>query len=294
MRGLKRLWFLTEYALAQILFFLIGIAPLGVLLILTEVLARFFFLILFHRRRIAMDNLLRAGVCAQPDEARRMTLQCFRTFVAMVLETMAARRRIRADNWKDHVHLEITREAADLLRKPGQGLIVASAHIGNWDVVARAISAIKPVSAIYRPFNNPYLDRSVRASRSGMHLHLISKFMENPLRLLQILSRGEILAIMIDQHESDGLPVQFFGRPARTTRSVAMLHFTTRVPVLFAFSIRTGPLQYELHVVGPLVHERTGDRKRDGFEFTQRLTHEIETIARRYPEQYMWGHRRWK
>ena len=59
-------------------------------------------------------------------------------------------------------------------------------------------------------------------------------------------------------------------------------------------TIRTGPLRYEVHGVGPLTFERTGKRAEDVKNITQALTNEIETLARRWPEQYMWGHRRWK
>ena len=82
-------------------------------------------------------------------------------------------------------------EAEALLRRPGQGLIVASAHFGNWEVAGRAVSMIKPLWAIYRPFNNPYLDRAAHAGRTGANLHLISKFDKKPMRLVRVLGRGE-------------------------------------------------------------------------------------------------------
>ena len=73
-----------------------------------------------------------------------------------------------------------------------------------------------------------------------------------------------------------------------------MMHLTTRAPLVVACAIRTGPLQYEVHTAGPVECPRTGDRETDAQQITQALTQEIETIVRRYPGQYMWGHRRWK
>jgi len=100
---------------------------------------------------------------------------------------------------------------------------------------------------------------------------------------------------MIDQHATEGrVQVDFFGRPAWTTKAAALLHFTTRAPLVLACAVRTGPLKYEIQAVGPVKIPRTGDRERDARELTQALTREVEHFARRYPEQYLWGHRRWK
>jgi KDO2-lipid IV(A) lauroyltransferase len=73
-----------------------------------------------------------------------------------------------------------------------------------------------------------------------------------------------------------------------------MLHLTTRAPLLVACAVRLRPLRYALHIVGPVTVERTGDREKDAAALTQTLTAEIEAVVRRYPEQYMWGHRRWR
>jgi lauroyl/myristoyl acyltransferase len=73
-----------------------------------------------------------------------------------------------------------------------------------------------------------------------------------------------------------------------------MLHLATRAPILVAVAVRTGPLRYEIHAVGPLHSPRTGDREKDCQAITQAITTEIENLARAHPEQYLWGHRRWK
>ncbi|HEY6168329.1 MAG TPA: hypothetical protein VI454_09840 [Verrucomicrobiae bacterium] len=295
MNPLLAVWYFLEYAAARALVFVLGITPLPLLLGFAELLARVAFVVLRGRRSIAIDNLLQGRVCDSPEAARRMAFQAFRAFTLMIIETAAARRRMRADNWKDFVTLHVEPEAEKLLNQPETGVLVASAHIGNWEIAAHAASTFKPICVVYRPFNNPYLDRYLHQARSGERLHLISRLDLNPMRFLQSLSAGEALALMIDQHVYNGaVQVEYFGRPAWTTKSVAMLHLTTRAPLLIAYALRTGPLRYEVHAIGPIRCTRTGDREKDAFEITQALTREIEKIARRHPEQYMWGHRRWK
>jgi KDO2-lipid IV(A) lauroyltransferase len=263
---------------------------------LADVAARLAFLLWRSRRRIAVDNILGAGMSPTPAGARAMALAAFRTLALMVVETTVVRRRMTRENWTQYVELQAPADVEALLRQPGQGLIVASAHIGNWEVAAHVASLLKPTCAIYRPFNNPFLDRAVRAQREAEGLRLVSRFRDDPMRFVRALVGGEIVALMVDQHAVRGgrVAVQFFGRPAWATRSVAMLHLTTRAPLLLACAVRLRPLRYALHVVGPVTVQRTGDREQDAVALMQALTSEIEAAVRRHPEQYMWGHRRWR
>ena len=274
---------------------LVAIAPPFLLVGGAHASASLAFLVWGRRRRIAIENILQAGLTRDPTRARAMALAAFRALAVTVVESMIIRRRMTRENWRQYVQLEASPEVELALQRPGQGLIVASAHLGNWEVAARAASMLKPLCAIYRPFTNPYLDRVVRAQREGEDLRLESRLADSPLRFVRALAHGEIVALMIDQHVVRGrVAVQFFGRPAWATKSVAMLHLTTRAPLLFACAVRIRPLRYALRVVGPVTCERTGDREKDALALTQALTCEIEAEVRRYPEQYMWGHRRWR
>src|SRR5262249_36622992 len=160
---------------------------------LAHAAARVSFLLMRRRRRIAIDNILGAGICTDERQARRIALAAFQTFSVMLVEANIARRRFTAANWADHVALPLSAaEAAAALRTPGQGLLVAHAHSGTWEVMARAVSMIKPVCAVSRPFKNPYLDELVSANRSGANLRLVSrKRAESPPRLVRALADGE-------------------------------------------------------------------------------------------------------
>jgi KDO2-lipid IV(A) lauroyltransferase len=288
-------WYGIEYAVAWSLLRLVCWLPPRVAEWLASIGARAVFFLWRSRRRIAIENLLGSGVCADSASARRLGFEAFRAFTLMVIESMLLRDRLTAETWGSHMTLHLSAEAERLLRVPGQGLLVASAHIGNWEIAARAVSLIKPMCVVYRPMNNPLLERLLHAARSGEQLRLLSRLESHPLRFMRALAAGEIVALMIDQHTSEGrVRVNFLGRPAWTPRSVAMLHLATRVPVLTAFALRTGRLRYEVHAVGPARVELSGDRDRDAQALTQALADEVERVVRAHPEQYMWGHRRWK
>jgi KDO2-lipid IV(A) lauroyltransferase len=285
----------TVAALAAALLAVIGALPPALLFVLTRFLAFVVFLLWRRRRQISIENLLASGLAANPAEARRLARASFLSFALMVAESLVVKFRMNGANWRDFVTLKLSPEVERLLAEPKQGLLIASAHLGNWEVAAKAVAQLKPMLVVYRPFNNPELDRVFHAGRTNDRLRLVSRNERNPMRFLNALAQGEMVALMIDQHVHDGrVRVDFLGRPAWTTKSVAMMHFTTRAPLIFAVAVRTAPLRFEVHAVGPVTTPRTGDRERDALEFTQALTREVERFVRQYPEQYMWGHRRWK
>ncbi len=295
MSGLRQLQQKTVARLVAAVLALIGALPPPWLFGLTRMLAAVVFVLWRKRRSVSIENLRLSGVAKSETEARRLARESFLSFALMVAESLVVKSRMTADNWREFVTLKLSPEAERLLAEPGRGLLIASAHLGNWEVAARAVAMLKPMLVVYRPFNNPELDRVIHAGRTNERLRLVSRNERNPMRFLNALSQGEMVALMIDQHVYDGrVQVDFLGRPAWTTKSVAMMHFTTRAPLIFAVAVRKGPLKFEVHAVGPVTAPRTGDRERDALEFTQALTREVERFVRQYPGQYMWGHRRWK
>jgi len=293
--ALREAWYRVESVVVQALLWAIAKVPPAWLAAGGSALARALFWTSPSRRRVAIANLEAAGIARDRAHARALALSAFRTFVVMVIEAAAARRRLTRANFADHVAIDVPPDVRALLDDPERGVIVASAHIGNWEVVARAAAMIKPLTAIYRPFKNPYLDRAMQGQRSGEDLRLIAKYEDDPMRFVRSIAGGEILAIMIDQHTTgNSVVVEFFGREAATTPSIAMLHLVTKAPIVVAYALRTGPLRYSVRAVGPFSFARSGDRATDVRTITQALTDEVERIARAHPEQYMWGHRRWK
>lgn len=295
MSGLRQFGQKAVAVLAAALLALIGALPPALLFGLTRLVASMVFLLWRKRRQISVENLLATGLAGTPAEARKLAQASFLSFALMVAESLVVKSRMTSANWREFVTLKLSPEAERLLADPKQGLLIASAHLGNWEVAAKAVAQLKPMLVVYRPFNNPELDRVFHAGRTNDRLRLVSRNERNPMRFLNALAQGEMVALMIDQHVYDGrVRVDFLGRPAWTTKSVAMMHFTTRAPLIFAVAVRTAPLKFEVHAVGPVTAPRTGDRERDALEFTQALTREVERFVRQYPEQYMWGHRRWK
>jgi len=187
------------------------------------------------------------------------------------------------------------REHVEAAIAAGRGIVFATAHIGNWEMCGVAHGwNYAPMSVVYRPLDNPHLDRRLAALRQRSGNLAVDK--RRALgQLLRRLRRGEAVALLIDQNvqEQDGIFVRFFDRPAATTTSAALLHLKTGATLMGGFT-RLGPDgRYRMRYEAPIRLDPTGDRERDVARITQALNDMIEAWVREVPEQWLWIHRRW-
>jgi KDO2-lipid IV(A) lauroyltransferase len=178
----------------------------------------------------------------------------------------------------------------------GRGVIFVTPHLGNWEMLALATSAIfEPIAYLARPLDNPLLDRYTSRVRSRFGNRPINK-RDSVLEGLAILDAGGNLGLLADVNtlQRDGVFVPFFGHLACTTRSVAMLALRTDaliVPMCCVWDTN----RYRI-LVGELVEAvRTASyAKKNIIDTTALYTAEIEKFIRAYPGQWIWIHRRWK
>ena len=147
---------------------------------------------------------------------------------------------------------------------------------------------------VVRPLDNPFLEAVLAAGRARHQLHLIPKRAAMK-GVAAALARGECVGIMLDQDAGrHGALVPFFGQPASTSRSLAVLALKTGAPVVPA-SIRRlpdGEHQITIEPAIPLV--RSGQLDRDVELNTARFTEALERHVQADPRQWFWVHRRWK
>ena len=147
-----------------------------------------------------------------------------------------------------------------------------------------------------RRIDNPKIERLVDERRTRLGNRTIGK-RSAARRMLQILRGGDTLGILVDLNTLDreGIFVDFFGVPASTTFMLAKLALRTEAAVLPVFA----PWDRErrrflLKIDEPLRFERSGDDEDDVRRLTQLFTDVVEKYVRRYPDQWLWIHRRWK
>ena len=287
--------FMLEYAVVRVLLFLVDIMPLRFAQGLARSIGSLYFAADAKRRGIACDNVRRTGIAADEAEVRRIAKKSFQHFASLVVDSLKADKYLTPETWRDYSDMQVDPETESLIEKPGQGVILVSAHLGSWEVAAQIISYLKPVIGIARKMNNPYVERLIQKRKPRRQLKMTPKHDADMVRMLTALKEGNVLALLVDQHAREGaMMIDFFGTPAATHTSHAMLHLITKIPICFGYCVKTGPKRYKFVAGPPLSFERTGNRKQDVRNILEQLTSEMENAIRNYPEQYLWAHRRWR
>jgi KDO2-lipid IV(A) lauroyltransferase len=177
-----------------------------------------------------------------------------------------------------------------------KGILCYASHLGNWEIMAAYFgSRMKRANMVFQALGNTTLEGLVAWERKYTGNTLISKGGATK-KILRLLKENEVIGIMLDQNVSrrKGVFVNFFGRPACTTTGFAALALQTGAPVLPAFIVRQEDGTYLFIIKEEAEIIRTGDYERDIFENTKRFTKTIEDMVRRYPDQWLWLHQRWK
>lgn len=178
----------------------------------------------------------------------------------------------------------------------GRGVLMLTGHIGAWELCAFAQGVYgHPLSFLVRPLDNPLLDRMVSHYRELSGNRTIDK--NRAVKpLLENLRRGQDVGLLIDVNTlpDQGVFCDFFGTPACSTTGLAVFALRADAPVVPGFLIwderlRKHRLRFEPEI--PLI--RTGDFKEEVMLNTARFTKVIEEYARRYPDQWLWVHKRW-
>jgi KDO2-lipid IV(A) lauroyltransferase len=182
-------------------------------------------------------------------------------------------------------------------RAKGCGVLVLTGHLGAWELSSYYHSLMgDPMSMVIRRLDNPLVDRFVNAIRCKHGNRVIHKD-DFARGLLAAMHNNETVGILMDTNMTppQGVFVPYFGVPACTATALARVALKTGAAVVPGFLLwEGGEGRYVLRFGEELTLERTGDAAQDVLANTALFTATIESYVRRYPEQWLWVHRRWK
>lgn len=179
------------------------------------------------------------------------------------------------------------------LMDAGRGVVVFTAHCGNWEWMSYAIGLFgRPTTVLQRERSAPEMNRYITGLRARSGVRTIDRGSASAGReLIQSLRRGGILAFLIDQNiRTENVKVPFFGRPAPTPIGPAKLAVRTESIVVDILIERLPDGRHRMKVGEPFAVSRNDDP----VELTERMTRVIEAQVRRVPEQWVWVHDRWR
>jgi len=257
-----------------------------------------FFSLFYHlglkNRLITMHNLLRSFPEKDTKEIIRIAKGVYRHF-AIVAAEFFDMPYINKENIHKWVEIEGLENFQAAIAR-GKGVLSIVAHFGNWELMTIAVPiCLQPMYIVYRPLDNPVVDNMVEYVRTMNGNVLIPKGGSGK-RVMELLKENQAIGILSDQNvaKSEGVFVDFFGRPACTGVGLAVMAMRSGAPVVPAFMARQKSGKYKFILKPAIEAVCTDDYEEDLQVNTQRFTKIVEEIVREYPEQWFWFHQRWK
>ncbi len=284
-----------EYAAAWPFIKILGILPRPLSRGFAIAISRLFYLLHFRLRQVGMRNLEMALPETSVDERKRILRGVF-TSLGRQLAELCQFPRYTKENIDDVVVYDGLEnyEKAYARRK---GVLFLTAHFGGWELSAFAHSLHGHwLHVVMRPMDNPYLNRLVEHYRTMHGNKTVAK--DDFVRgLLAAMKAGETVGILMDTNMTppQGVFVDFFGMAACTASGLARIALRTDAAVVPGLTIWDESIEkYRLRFDPAVELVRTGDLEADILANTQKFTKVIEEYVRKYPEQWLWVHRRWK
>ncbi len=248
------------------------------------------------QRKIALESLTMAfGEEKTSEEIKRIIQDCF-TFLAKAgVELMFLMDKPK--RLKERVRI-VGRENLERALRAGNGVILVSAHFGNFPLMlARFSLEGYKVSGIMRPMHDARVEKLFLKKRSRLNIRTIYSQPRKACvdTTIRSLAGNEIVFIPIDQNfGTGGVFVDFFGRKAATATGPVVLAQRTKAAIIPCFIIRQPDDSHKIVCEPPFILEEAGSTKDAVVLNIQRLTSIIEDYIRRYPAEWGWIHRRWK
>ncbi len=205
-------------------------------------------------------------------------------------------RNFKPEDIRELVEVIGKEENFDPAHASDRGILFFTGHFGSWEVFNLLPQAFGyHINILVRRIDNPLVENYVDAIRTKFGSVTLGK-KQAARKMFRILENGETLGILADLNvqKKEGVFVDFFGVPASTTTSIAKLALKTNAIILPAFAVwDEAKSKYVVYLEPPIKYEKTGSQQDDIEEITQKITKTVEEFVRKYPEQWLWIHKRW-
>ena len=230
------------------------------------------------------ENLSRSGIYADDASLK----QGLRAAVTEIGKAVAEVPKIWFDDFDRTLRLVDchTWSVIDEAKRDGRGIIFLTPHLGCFELIAPCIATRVPLTALYRPPHQRWLEPLMLAGRNKRNVTISPANLRGVRTLYKTLQRGDAVGLLPDQAPQfgEGVWADFFGRPAYTMTLVRRLQKQTGAAVIFVTAERLPRsagylLRYERH---------------EGELDEAAMNREIERLVRRMPSQYLWSYNRYK
>lgn len=270
------------------LFWLIGQLPWALLLASGRLLGKLLWRTARQRRHITCTNIRLCFPELDPAQQQALAYRCMVSTGESLMEMAGSYNNHRIDLGK-----RLTVEGFEHItraREQGRGVLLLGMHFNTLDVASRLLASIIDMHAVYRPNDNPVLNRLINRGRGH---YLKSNIDRKDIRgLVRLLQKGEVIWYAPDQDYgvAHAVFVPFFGIPAATITATSRIARMGKAAVIPCAHYRLPGGQYRIELGPPLEDFPCGDDEQDALRVNQTIEHYV----RKLPEQYLWVHKRFK
>ncbi|HEX6818623.1 MAG TPA: lysophospholipid acyltransferase family protein [Ktedonobacterales bacterium] len=248
------------------------------------------------KRRVTIANMAQTlGTTPSDPRARRLARESWHNYGRYVADFLYASGRGSEAAAEELARLRDTTPPPgcfaliDEARTRGKGVIIASAHFGNWDVAGMLLARRCPLHVVVERFADERMDQLVQSQRKALGMEVL--WMEkSPRQMVRVLQQNGVLAIVADRPlpEGEGVPVTFFGRRCYVPGGVAQLAQLTGAAIIpgFAYYDDEGSLAFYARVEPMILPQTGGDRKAETQRLTQCIYDAFERVLRDHPDQW--------
>ena len=247
------------------------------------------------RREIALENLHHAFKETKTEtEYNEIVVKTFESIGQTMIDLARSKRlsQLKLSNKVNCPDLS----AFDIALKNGRGGVITTAHYGNWELAGAWVADLGyPLDIIIKVQSNPLVDKYVVSLRSNFDYGIIQIRNTTLRKVLQSLKQNRFIILAADQHDPSGsLVLDFFGRKASIAKGPATFARKQNCPIIPIVMRRKGFDDYEVITTEGIYPSFELDEKEDIIRMTKEYLSFLEDVITKYPEQWMWTHRRWK
>ncbi len=258
------------------------------------ILAFIFYYFIPIRKKTVIQNLKKAFPEYDRKKIKNIAFSTYKSFLTAFIEILYLP-KMSGEKLKSAVNCP-NKHLIEEKFKEGKGVILLSAHFGNWEYVAAsvALQLNLPFSVVVKPQRNPFVSDWMNKVRTLWNNEIVTLGL-SIRKTYQTLKEKKIVAMVADQRgPQESIKINFFGRQVSVHVGPAVLALKTGAPIIYGIPVRQRDFTYET-----ILHEINQDNlPEDNDEkikvLSQRHTDYLESFIKKYPEQWLWMHKRWK
>ena len=245
---------------------------------------------IFRSKKKIIENLKNSKIVNNQNDIEKIIDEMFGNY-GRILSEYPFLNKFKKNLYNQHLAIEGINYFEEI-KKNKKKVVFISGHFSNFELMAMQIeNAGINVAAVYRPLNNFFLNFIMEKIRiKNICKTQVKKGKAGTRQLLELFKSGSSIALMIDQRVSEGVKVNFFGRPAFTTTIPAQLVKKYNCEIVPVYIERINKINFKMHVNKPIKFENNLSID----YITEKLNIILEEMVLKNPEQWIWSHDRWK